>query len=262
MLNLLYVLSAVPILLAPLLASASTVTAAVDGAQRTCGVESSNLDKLCSSNKVQARLPPTINPNPKTFLSWITPPGGWFYGNWKITHTSQPAYMTFRNMQFDSSPVFPQTIAGQNNDLTSFQLPNSSVINTAFGIDTPRRANDPSLGPEFDLVFDFVGSGNLATTQNSWELLAWGYDSCGDGYMVIYETPVINSTDFPAGLDIESRADTGPTPKTLTAIFSALKALGNSDLSALVDETVALVQDGARRGMPPVVCDATCVNNG
>ncbi|CAL1699634.1 unnamed protein product [Somion occarium] len=123
----------------------------------------------CANSKARARLPPTINPNPKSALDWIAPPPGWFYGNWKVTYTSQPTYLPFDNMQYDSSPVFPQsaTLPGQNNDLTSYQTANSSTILTVYGIDTPRRSNDPSLGPEWDVVYDFVGMGNLAAINNS-----------------------------------------------------------------------------------------------
>ncbi|KAI0786490.1 hypothetical protein C8Q75DRAFT_276172 [Abortiporus biennis] len=170
--------------------------------------------------------------------------------------------MPFLNFQFDSSPVFPQSIdfPGQNNDLTSFQAPNSTIIHTGFGIDTPRRSNDKSLGSEWNDVYDFVGTGAFSETNNTWELLAWGYDTCSDGYMVIYETPVA-ANGAPAGLDIESRTDSGPSSDTLNELFTALRKLNNQALSSLVSETVPLVQNGARDGMPPVACDAACVNN-
>lgn len=221
-----------------------------------------NLPDPCPSRKVEVRLPPTINPDPKSYLSWVSPPPGWFYGNWAITYSSQPSYLTLQNFQYDASPVFPQSaeIPGQNNDLTSFQVPNSSTIYTAYGIDTPRRSTQESLGPEWDHVYDFAGTGAIAAVNNTWELLAWGYDTCGVGYMVIYETAVA-ANDSPSSLDIESRLDVGPSHETLVEIYEQLRGLGSEELTNLVEETVQLVQNGDRRGLGPVSCDAACINN-
>ncbi len=65
----------------------------------------------------------------------------------------------------------------------------------------------------------------------------------------------------PADLDIQARLDTGPSHDTLNDIYQALRGLGNAELTSLVGQIVPLVQNGARRGMGPVVCDAACVNN-
>lgn len=217
---------------------------------------------VCTSSRVQARLPPTINPNPETSLSWIPPPPGWIYGHWFITHSSQPTYVPLLNFQNDLYPVFPQTAGAfiQNHDLSSYQLSGSSVIHTAYGIDTPRRSTQKSLGPEWDHVYDFMGAGALSAVNNTWELLAWGYDTCGHRYLVIYETPVAAS-GAPACLDLQVETDTTPSPETLQEIFHALRKLENEDLSRLVDQTIPLVQNGARNGMGPVECGVDCINN-
>ena len=158
--------------------------------------------------------------------------------------------------------MFPQSdvLPGQNNDLSSYQLPNSTVVQTAYGIDTPRRSNDKTLGPEWDDVYDFVGTGFLSSVNNSIEVLSWGYDTLGVPYLVLYETPVA-ATGAPADIDIESRSDTGPTKATLSKLFDALLALNNPEITQLVHQTVQLVQNGARNNLGPVVCDAACVNN-
>lgn len=189
-------------------------------------------------------------------------PAGWLYGNWKVTYSSQPAYLPLHNLQWDVSPFFPQSdvLPGQNNDLSSFQLANSTTVNTAYGVDTPRRSNNPSLSPEWDDVYDFVGTGSLSPINNSIEILAWGYDTIGVPYVVIYETPVA-ATGAPSDIDINTRSDTSPSKATLTKIFDALLSLNNAEITALVQQTVPLVQNGARRGSGPVVCDAACVNN-
>ncbi|THH31224.1 hypothetical protein EUX98_g2993 [Antrodiella citrinella] len=189
-------------------------------------------------------------------------PTGWQYGNWKMTYSSQPAYLPVLNLQWDSSPLFPQSdvLPGQNNDLDSYQLENSTVVITAYGVDTPRRSNDKSLGAEWDDVYDYVGKGNISPDNNTFEIISWGYDTDGVPYAVIYETPVA-ATDATAGLDIESRSDTGPSETTLQAIKDALLSLGNEQITELVNQTVPLVQNGARKGSAPVVCDAFCVDN-
>ncbi|KAI0077400.1 hypothetical protein K474DRAFT_1697794 [Panus rudis PR-1116 ss-1] len=204
---------------------------------------------LCSSGKVHIRLPPTLNPNPAS-TKWIAPPPSWHYGNWKVTYSSQPLYAPTMNMQYDASPVFPQSseFPGRNNDLGSFQLINSSTIITSYGIDTPRRTNNRTLGAEWDAVYDFSGTGILAGTKNTWEVLAWGYDECGDGYMVIYDTTINTFHSLPA-IDIESRSETGPTPETIEKIFKALRSLKNGEIDALANQTMKLVHNGARNGL-------------
>ncbi|KAK7685979.1 hypothetical protein QCA50_010789 [Cerrena zonata] len=63
------------------------------------------------------------------------------------------------------------TLPGQNNDLISYQLANDSTILTAYGIDTHRRSNDPSMGSEWDAIYGLVGSGALVPDNNSWNFL-------------------------------------------------------------------------------------------
>ena len=62
-------------------------------------------------------------------------------------------------------------------------------------------------------------------------------------------------------LDIESRLDVGPSHETLVEIYEQLRGLGSEELTNLVEETVQLVQNGDRRGLGPVSCDAACINN-
>ena len=91
-------------------------------------------------------------------------------------------------------------------------------------------------------------------------MLAWGYDTYGEGCHVVYETPVAR-TGAPAGLDILSRSECGPSTETLKGIYSALVQLNNAELTGLVHSSRKLVVDGKRSGSPPVACDTACVNN-
>ncbi len=212
----------------------------------------------CASRRVQARLPPTIISN----QSWVSPPPGWFYGNWPLTYSSQASYLPFINPQADLSPLFPQSLdaPGQINDLLSYQLGNSSTIQTVYAIDTPRRSTQKSLGPGWDYVHDYAPARGIPGFSNAWEFLAWGYDTWGVGYIVLYEAPVA-SAGISACFDILSRSDIGPSRDTLEGIHKALRGLGNADLTGLVGQIIPLVQNGARRGMDPVACDAACLNN-
>lgn len=100
----------------------------------------------------------------------------------------------------------------------------------------------------------------MASTNNTWSILSWGYDTCGIPFFVAYESEIV-AVNNPPGLDIQSKSDQGPTKETLDDILASLKALGNKDITALAKQTVATVQDGERRGLPPVACDAACINN-
>ena len=100
----------------------------------------------------------------------------------------------------------------------------------------------------------------MTAVNNSIEFLEWGYDTLGVPYVVIYETAVASS-GAPPDIDIESRSDTGPSEATLSEIRDALLALNNAQITALVHQVVPLVQNGARRGSGPVVCDEACVSN-
>ena len=212
---------------------------------------------------VEIRLPPITNPDPKLFSSWIPPPHGWYYGNWKVTYSSQETYLGLRNMQWDASPVFPQSGAfpGQDNDLLSFQSDNQSTIFTEYGIDTPRRSSDPSLGPEWEAVYGYTVAGALSTVNETWEVLAWGYDAVGDGYLIIYETASAESSTSPPGLTIVSRSEDGPGLKTVDAISRGLVHLNDAGLTGLVHSMQRVIVDGRRTGIPPVQCDAACINN-
>ncbi len=100
----------------------------------------------------------------------------------------------------------------------------------------------------------------MASTNNTWAVLSWGYDTCGIPFFVAYESEIV-AVGNPPALDIESKSEEGPTKETLNEILTSLKALGNKEITALVKQVAATVQDGERRGRAPVACDAACVNN-
>ncbi|KAI0786489.1 hypothetical protein C8Q75DRAFT_734847 [Abortiporus biennis] len=181
----------------------------------------------CKKTAVNVRLPPTLDSQPEK-SRWLSTPKGWLLGNWVVTATSQPTYRDLVNFQYDSSLIVPQSkeTPGQLHDVTSWQEGNSSTIHTAYGVDTPRRSTNKTLGAEWNDVYDFSGTGSLNGTTSSWEVMAWGCDTCGIEYVVIYESATA-ADNAPAGLDIQSRADTGPSADTLNQIYTSIKNLNN-----------------------------------
>ena len=253
-------------LAATALLAASTVAATANGGYPTpCG----------SPTTVKARLPPSLNPTIKSHPpQWQPPPKEWLYGNWKITYTSNTNYGTLWNLEFDSYPILPTcngshpancplgTYPGQNVDLQTWTAANdtSGKILSAFGYDTPRRSAHPSEGTGWDATWDFAATGALKGLANSWELLAYGYDENGDGYIVAYETEPTSMYN-PPGIDIESRSETGPSAGTYQAIITALNGLNDTGVDAIVANMTRLTQNGLRKKLPPFVCGPACVNN-
>ena len=189
---------------------------------------------------------------------WQPPPIPWLYGNWKITYSSQPGYQFLPNFQADHYPVLPQAPPDvyRQVDLTSWSLFNSTStgVFTAFGYIDPLFAIDPT-----GFTYNFTGTGFAAALTNIWELMAWGYDTAGDGYSVIYETPP--EPGLPADVTISSRVETGPTAATMKAILAQMVALGNAEISGYAAGMLKIPLDGRRTGQPPVVCDASCIQN-
>ncbi|KAF2182748.1 hypothetical protein K469DRAFT_690490 [Zopfia rhizophila CBS 207.26] len=178
--------------------------------------------------------------------SWQVPPPGWVLGNWKVVKSSHPLYQDLQNMEVDLSPIFPQSEESirQTNDLTSYQLAGNNELHLAYGHDT--------WGPQNDAVYVFDSpSGGLSYQL---EILAWGYDTAGNGHKVTYENeaPAINA---PRALTIESRVVSGPTGETVNDIYKKIDELGYELLVDLAGEMRDLVHDGRREGIP-VVCDA------
>ncbi|KAH8094500.1 hypothetical protein BXZ70DRAFT_947732 [Cristinia sonorae] len=215
-----------------------------------------------SNSGAKLRLPPFLDAEGHHESSYKSLPEGWAYGNWKETYSSQPAYLELQNYEFDSYPLVPQSeeLPGQNVDLLSWTLENDTTLYTQYGIDTPKRSSDKSLGPNWDDVFDYVPTGDLSDQSNSYAYLAWGYDTDGVEYTVIYET-AIAATGSPACIDIESRSTTGPSKETYDEIVAGLFALDNEEITELTRELEPLVHNGARDGFGPVECDEACRNN-
>lgn len=218
-------------------------------------------DRTTQLPRVSVRYPPTIEPDEP----WEAPPYAWTFGNSFVTYTSFAPYLELYNYQADIYPRFPTTQEAadlrQNLDLASYSGPptgNSTLdshVYTAFGLDTPA----PEIG---SAIYNFSGQGDWHLT-NYYMHLAWGDDTNGDGYLVLYETPI--AVDVDPTLSITSRSPTGPSNSTLHAIFNALNSTFKGETRGKLAELAGNLQktknDGRRDALGIAACDAACMDN-
>lgn len=138
----------------------------------------------------------------------------------------------------------------QIQDLTTFYINGTEYL--FYGIDTP-------MAPAFGDAYNYVPTGPLAIENNTWEVIAWGYDSAAVPYAVLYETPAYRSVPC---LDFLSRDERGIAKDTYQSLKEGVKDLRNSALNSLLADVVKLVQNGGRNGQPYPTCNATCMLNG
>jgi hypothetical protein len=161
-------------------------------------------------------------------------------------------------MQWTLSPTETSAFDGSLQDLTTeFALNETHLVFENYGIDIP-TVIDGKLIPD---SYFYLPTGPIAFANNTWEVIAWGYDSNNVPYSVVYETPVDGGLIGPS-LDIISRDDNGPSKLTLDAIHEGIKGLHNDQLDQLLASLVKLKQDGGRDGQRYPSCNATCMTGG
>lgn len=94
---------------------------------------------------------------------------------------------------------------------------------------------------------------------NTWELMAWGYDTEGVGYIFLYEDAP--TTGGLANICFEVRKWGHPTEETRDAVLDTVKGFNVPELSDLADRIVPLRHDGRRDQQPPFPCDEACASN-
>lgn len=161
-------------------------------------------------------------------------------------------------MQWTLSPTDTYSMDGTLQDLaTEFALNSTSYVYANYGIDTPTVIGGV---PVPDSYF-YLPTGPLTFANNTWEVIAWGYDNDGVPYSVLYETPTAGGR-ISASLDVISRDAKGPTRKTLDLIYDGVKALHNDELDTLLGLLVSVKQTGGRDGQLYPSCNTTCATNG
>ncbi|KAN0112531.1 hypothetical protein V8E51_005482 [Hyaloscypha variabilis] len=206
-------------------------------------------------NNIEIRLPPTFQLPSQ--IDWEPTPPFWFLGTWYFAYSNSVVYQLFQNMQWTLYPTGTYGIDGTLQDLTSeFALNKTSFVFKNYGVDTPTVIN----GQPVPDSYTYVPTPPLTFANNTWEVIAWGYDSDGVPYAVVYETPADGGLVGPS-LDIISRSDKGPSKPTLDAIYDGINDLHNDALSAVLKIVVKLTQNGGRNGELFPSCNATCQTN-
>ena len=207
-------------------------------------------------NQIEFRLPPTFEL--PSHHAWEPTPPFWFLGTWYFGYSNSVVYQLFQDMQWTLYPTGTYGIDGTLQDLTTeFALNKTSFVFKNYGIDTPTVIK----GTPVPDSYTYIPTPPLTFANNTWEVLAWGYDSEGVPYSVLYETPADGGLVGPS-LDIISRSDKGPSKPTLDAIYDGIKDLHNDALDALLKIVVKMPQNGGRNGQLFPSCNATCQTNG
>jgi hypothetical protein len=207
-------------------------------------------------NHIEFRLPPTFELPSQH--AWEPTPPFWFLGTWYFGYSNSLIYQLFQDMQWTLYPTGTYGIDGTLQDLTTeFALNKTSFVFKNYGIDTPTVIK----GTPVPDSYTYIPTPPLTFANNTWEVIAWGYDSEGVPYSVLYETPADGGLVGPS-LDIISRSDKGPSKPTLDTIYDGIKDLHNDALDALLKNVVKLPQNGGRNGQLFPSCNATCQTNG
>ena len=164
-------------------------------------------------------------------------------------------FTAFWNPEFDNSPFLQQPKNGSqtNNDLATWnaQCENDTNVYSIFLHDIERSSNSS--------VFDTRATGPLSNQSNTWELMAWGYDTEDVGYIFLYEDAP--STGGLANTCFEVREWGHPTTETREALLAELRRFVVPELNILADEIKALRHDDRRSGQSPYSCDEACQSN-
>ena len=160
-------------------------------------------------------------------------------------------------MQWTVTPTETTLLDGTLQDLATESILNETFVFENYGIDIP-TVEDGRLVPD-SYFYDPIGP--LAAANETWEVIAWGYDSNSVPYMVIYETAMHGGLGGP-WLDITSRDDNGPSKLTLDTIYQGIKGLHNNRLYKLLPSLMKLKQDGGQNGQRYPSCNATCMTGG
>jgi len=199
------------------------------------------------------RLPPFFQNPPYSPPSWEPTPADWWLGTWYFSATNQATYLEFfADLQWTLSRIgSPSNTAPteQLYDLTTGFLKGTSTLVYEYGVDTP-------VAPD---AYAYQPTGPLAFANNSWAVLAWGYDTHLVPYGVVYETR--SSGETSESIDFISRSSAGVAPATFEFLKAAIRDLRNTQLSALLQNVTLTPQDGRRNGQPYPSCNATCMQN-
>ncbi len=179
-------------------------------------------------------------------------------GTWFFFASNQATYTDFfRDFQWTTSRIAQPDNSQPTDklhDLASYILLNdsTSTVHYSYGVDTP-------VAGVAD-VYHSQPNAPLAFANNTWSVIAWGYDSDSVPYVVLHETPAGGQGS--ASLDFASRRRQGIEKTTYKMLKEGVRGLASNELNGLLTDVKVLIQDGARDGLPWPACNATCMTNG
>ncbi|KAK6436525.1 hypothetical protein LTR95_007285 [Oleoguttula sp. CCFEE 5521] len=189
------------------------------------------LPSVCG--KTCARAPPAVSM--QSSGCYKPAPKGFEYGHWYRTYQSLPGSEYMHNIELFASPGATTDV--HKTDFITFQVPGCDHIYSIYGYETYTDYTD---------VKTFHGTGTLEQVSGPLEIVAYGWDTACDPYIVYWEPGPTG--DF--GLTTMSSSPTGPTLKTFTDLVADIKALGHDDLTAQADKLDWIPYDGARKVVP------------
>jgi hypothetical protein len=208
------------------------------------------LEHVTPPSRPQFRLPPSLSSSPSSAATWNGTPGDWFLGTWYFFASSSPVYQTTDNMQWTLTSISQSNDSAASThlqDLTTYYINGSEY--PFYGFDSPIVTN----------AYTYIPTGLIANYNNTWTVIAWGYDSMGVPYSVLYETAAYQSVPY---LDFISRDECGIQDDTFQLLQDGVRHLNNIELNSLLANVTKLTQSGARNGQPYPSCNATCMTNG
>lgn len=153
-------------------------------------------------------------------------------------------------MQWDLTPISTEDTnepSLQRQDLVSYSFEGGVYL--IYGIDTP-------VAPD---AYQWVPPGPLSVQNNTWQIMAWGYDSVDVPYTMFFETW---PTGQPSQFYFISRSDKGIAEDTYQTLVDSVKKIGNQELNEALTRVYRIKQDGGRHGETYAGCNATCKENG
>lgn len=211
-----------------------------------------------NSTEIHLRGPPSQN---SSFVNatWTPPPPGWIFGSWSIGYASVPSTGIY-NQHYDLYPRFPENTSQplvQITEIISIDTANRSIPSVTLYCND-YQIEDYSQPLSINLTVSSSGSFLFGIV---YDIIAWGYDTNGDGFYVGSQLAGYGARQDPPQMSFVSRRIGGPSNETVELLKRSIIALGDDTVTQQVNNLTATNFDDRLRELQPIVCDATCMNN-
>lgn len=206
---------------------------------------------------MEFRLPPFFDEG--DYRAWEPTPANWLIGTWYFQYSNSPIYHKFQDIQWTLSPTDSNPVDGTLHDLTTeYALNLTSHIYQEYGVDIPTVLDELPVPDSYTYMPTQVPSSGFTFENGTWAVIAWGYDSNGVPYAVVYEGA---ANGVGPVVDIISRDDDGPSKATVDLVLAGIKDLNNTVLGTALTSLMLVSQDGGRNEEMYPSCNATCMTN-